>query len=147
MPLENLGPEALLALFIALTGFLLLAQRIVPRIGQTFIDPEELKRRMDEGETLVVLDVRTPQEFSSKMGHVPGAVNLPLKHFKARLNEIRDDIGPYTEQPVFVVCRFESQSPRAAKTLKKEGFTNVSIVKGGMIRWYRRNLEVEGKEE
>ena len=38
-------------------------------------------------------------------------------------------------------------SPKAARILKREGFTNVSILKGGMMNWYRRGLTVEGAEK
>ena len=139
---ENFGPAAL-ALLISLTGFAILAQRFIPRMGQTFVEPEQLKWRLDEGEDIVVLDVRTRQEFESKMGRVPGSVNLPMSDFKARLKDIEEQLSPHKDKPVCVVCRFENRSPPIARLLKKAGFTQVAILKGGIMRWYKKKLPVE----
>ena len=139
---ENPGP-AVLALLISLTGFAILVQRYIPRMGQTFIEPEQLKWRLDEGEDILVLDVRNPQEFKSKLGRTPGSVNLPIRDFSARLRQAADQITPYKDKPICVVCRFENRSPGAANALKKAGFTNVAILKGGIMRWYRKKLPVE----
>ena len=50
----------------------------VPDIG-----PEELKRRLDTGETLTVLDVREPWEI--ELASLPGTLNIPLNEVPARL--------------------------------------------------------------
>lgn len=65
-----------------------------------------------------VLDVRTPEEFST--GHVPGAINIPFDQLPRRAAEI----GP-TTTPVVLYCRSGRRSGIAAEALQKAGFSKV----------------------
>ncbi|HEC14600.1 MAG TPA: rhodanese-like domain-containing protein [Rhodospirillales bacterium] len=123
----------------------ILLMKFVPRIlaGVPFVDPKVLKEALEAGRDVVVLDVRTPGEFTGPMGHMPGAVNLPLNEMANQLKEITAKLEPYKAEPVYVTCRTENRSPRAARMLKSLGFTKVSIVKGGMKRWAKEGLTVE----
>jgi len=56
----------------------------VPRIGL-----EELKKKLDAGADLVVVDVRSKEEFDQ--GHIPGAVSIPWEEMEARYNELPGD--------------------------------------------------------
>ncbi len=47
------------------------------------------------------------------------------------------------DQPVIIVCRSQNRSPRAARLLSKSGFSNVAIIKGGMVNWDKQGLPVE----
>lgn len=88
------------------------------------------------GETeLVVIDVRELNEFVE--GHVAGATLLPLGQVSLKLNEIPHDT------PVAMICRSGSRSGIAVNFLKKQGFTNVRNVRGGMNAWERAGLPVE----
>jgi rhodanese-related sulfurtransferase len=66
----------------------------------------------------VMLDVRTPEEFSS--GYIDGAVNLPL-------DKIQSGQAPYVDKskPLYVYCRSGNRSAQATVTLKNAGYTNV----------------------
>ena len=83
---------------------------IVPDIG-----PQELKRRLDAGETLTVLDVREPWEI--KLASLPGTLNIPLNEVPARLGEL----DPHAE--LIVMCHAGGRSRRAAEFLSARGFT------------------------
>ena len=106
---------------------------------------------MREGQQLVILDVRTPREFDTRsamipwatVGHIPGSINLPGNELKTRLDDMGDAANDLKKLPVFVTCRMENRSPRAAVALRKAGFTDVSIVKGGMKGWKRSGLQSE----
>ncbi|HET7755054.1 MAG TPA: rhodanese-like domain-containing protein [Anaeromyxobacteraceae bacterium] len=64
---------------------------------------------------VVVVDVRTPQEFAG--GHVPGAKNIPYDEIRARAGEIG---GPDT--PVLLYCKSGRRSAIAASALKDLGY-------------------------
>lgn len=56
-----------------------------PRMGIT-----ELKRRLDEHDGVLVLDVRTGADFVGEQGHIAGATNIPLEALESRLGELAD---------------------------------------------------------
>ncbi|MCW8835138.1 MAG: rhodanese-like domain-containing protein [Rhodospirillales bacterium] len=121
-----------------------LAIRMIPRMlsKATIVETDELKKRMDAGSDVVILDVRTPMEF--KGGYIPGSVNLPLGEIRGRLNEIGSDLAGLVDEPVFLVCRSDNRSLSAAGTLHKAGFKNLFVVKGGVSRWRRAGLPISG---
>src|SRR5699024_3812394 len=74
-----------------------------------------------------LIDVREPQEF--ERGHILGARNIPMTQLKSRLIELRKD------KPVYLYCQGISRSNRAANTLRKNGYEQISVLKGGFRRW------------
>jgi adenylyltransferase/sulfurtransferase len=96
----------------------------VPDIG-----PQELKRRLDAGETLTVLDVREPWELA--LASLPGTLNIPLNEVPARLGEM----DPHVE--LVVMCHGGVRSRRAAEFLSARGFTHVANLAGGIDAWSR----------
>ena len=73
---------------------------------------------MDKGGVLI-LDVRTPQEFAE--GHIAGAVNVPLQTMKVgiRLDNVADD------QPILVYCKSGRRAALASDLLSFSGYTKV----------------------
>ncbi|MBL8674843.1 MAG: MBL fold metallo-hydrolase [Rhodospirillales bacterium] len=78
---------------------------------------------------LQVLDVREPEEFDGPLGHIAGAVLIPLGQLRARVDEL--DRG----RPVVAVCRSGSRSAQAVSVLREAGFADVANLAGGMLRW------------
>jgi rhodanese-related sulfurtransferase len=76
-----------------------------------------------------VLDVREPHEFDGPLGHVPGAVLIPLGQLKARADELKRD------KPIVAVCRAGSRSAQAITILRGAGFSEIANLAGGMLRW------------
>ncbi len=107
------------------------------RRGPT-METEELRRRLDSGEGLLVLDVRSADDFVGEQGHIDGAVNIPVEELQQRMAEI----GDYLEQPVAIVCRTDKRSAKAALLLTEEGFADVHVVRGGMTKWLAAGLPV-----
>jgi hypothetical protein len=70
----------LLAGVLALSGCAGLLKRPVPRIS-----PEDLKGRLDNGESILIVDVRSVNAF--KVEHIAGAISVPLKQVESRLDE------------------------------------------------------------
>jgi len=55
------------------------------------LTPLELESRLDTPEVPLVVDLLSPAEFG--IGHVPGAINIPLPELEKRIDEIRNDNG------------------------------------------------------
>lgn len=74
----------------------------------------------------VLLDVRTPEEFSS--GHIKGAKNIPVSEIDRRASELPKD------KPVVVYCRSGARSGRARSILVSKGYQDVHNL-GPMGAW------------
>lgn len=104
-------------------------------------EPGELQQQMAGDAAPTVLDVRGPDEFTGDLGHIPGAVNIPLGDIPNRLSEIK----AFGDRPVIVVCRTDKRSARAAGLLKDAELGEVSVLHGGMELWNQMGFQVEGK--
>jgi len=91
--------------------------------------PQQLKRRLDAGEPLRLLDVREPWECA--MARLPGSVNIPLGEIASRWQELD------AESEIIVVCKAGGRSRRAAQFLLAQGFGRVANLSGGIDAWTR----------
>ncbi|MDR0138401.1 rhodanese-like domain-containing protein [Metabacillus idriensis] len=74
-----------------------------------------------------LIDVREPNEFDG--GHILGARNIPLSQMRQRHKEIRKD------QPVYLYCQNTVRSGRTAQMLKRKGYNDLYMLKGGFKGW------------
>lgn len=89
----------------------------------------ELKARMDAGESLLILDVREPEEYAEAN---IGAKLLPLGQIQSmQIDEIED----WKDKEVIIHCRSGKRSLTACLFLETMGFTNTVNVEGGIIAW------------
>jgi rhodanese-related sulfurtransferase len=89
----------------------------------------ELKARMDAGESLLILDVREPDEYAEAN---IGAKLLPLGQIQSmQIDEIED----WKDKEVIIHCRSGKRSLTACLFLETMGFTNTVNVEGGIIAW------------
>lgn len=95
------------------------------------ISPEEAKRRLDSGEKVMLLDVRTPDEHAEK--HIPGSVLLPIE-LVDEVTGAAADVIPDKDTPVFVYCRSGRRSANAARILMGLGYKDVYNL-GGIQAW------------
>jgi adenylyltransferase/sulfurtransferase len=86
----------------------------------------ELKRRMDAGENLYILDVREPFEY--QIANIGGKL-IPQSEVPQRLAEIDRD------REIVVQCKSGGRSQRIAEFLKQSGFSNVANLAGGILAW------------
>jgi uncharacterized membrane protein YdjX (TVP38/TMEM64 family)/rhodanese-related sulfurtransferase len=134
---EGMIRKVLLALaLLAVVAFL---PRLIGSLRRgPMIDIAEFRQRLDTVKNLLVLDVRTTEDFSGEQGHIQQAVNIPVEDLQQRMEEI----GNYLEQPVAIICRTDKKSAKAALLLTEAGFADVHIVRGGMTRWIAAGLPV-----
>lgn len=100
------------------------------------ITVNELAARLNRGDNLLVLDVRSPAEFSQD-GHVSGAILIPLPDLAMRISEVP------TNRPIACFCRSGNRSQVAADLLRSNGYAQVTNVIGGIKSWREANLPTE----
>lgn len=98
------------------------------------LSPAQMKAALAAGGTQLI-DVRTPEEF--KAGHVAGAKLIPVSELASRAAEI--DRG----KPTILMCRSGNRSGQAYRVLTSLGFTKVSHLEGGILRWEAEGLAVQ----
>lgn len=96
--------------------------------GFSNITPEEAKKRLDKEKNIVVLDVRTQEEYET--GHIKGSVLIPVDKLKEESEKSLAD----KEVPIFIYCRSGNRSTAAAKILVEQGYKNVYNL-GGINKW------------
>jgi rhodanese-related sulfurtransferase len=95
-----------------------------------WLEPDELRRRLAGDAPPVVLDVRGPDEFTGPLGHIAGAVNIPLGELSDRVPELAA-----AQRPIVTVCLTDKRSSQAALQLGTAGVKRVAVLRGGMRRW------------
>lgn len=128
---------------LGLLAVIAFVPRLIKRMRQNkiaWIETNELQRQITDGAALTILDVRGPDEFDGELGHIPGALNIPVGDIANRLNEIKA-LG---DKPVIMVCKTDRRSARAAELLKDENFADVRVLRGGMERWRQDGLQATG---
>lgn len=93
------------------------------------ISPLEAKRRIDRGDDLVLLDVRTPDEFRMMRLPYDNVVHIPLGALRTRLAELPRD------RDILAFCKVSMRGYEAQLILNAEGFDRVSFIEGGLVAW------------
>ncbi len=92
------------------------------------ISQKEAKERMDSGDEIIILDVRTKEEYDEK--HIPNSILIPNESI---LDE-RPELLPDLDAEILVHCRSGQRSKQAAKKLANMGYTNIYEF-GGILDW------------
>ena len=96
------------------------------------INTDEIKARLDAGETLHLVDVREPDERAE---FNIGGIFLPLGNIQMMQ---LDDIENLKNEEVICYCRSGARSTQACMMLETFGFTNVKNLAGGMMGWQEK---------
>ena len=99
------------------------------------IAPKEVKRRLDAGEALLLLDVREPLEYATSA--LPAAELIPMNTVPGRLREIE---GLAAGSLVVVYCHHGTRSLSVVHWLREQGVENCQSMEGGIERW---SLEID----
>jgi Rhodanese-related sulfurtransferase len=120
------------------SGTMLIWPLLRRNAGCPVISPLDATMRINKQDAAII-DVRSAEQYAQ--GHLLRARNLPLKELADRISEIERLKG----KPVIVTCDSGSGGPStsAAKVLKQHGFTDVSILEGGITGWRKADLPVE----
>lgn len=94
------------------------------------ITPQELKKRLDDGENIFILDVRELAEYG--ICKLSGSHLIPLGEIPKRLNELDP------EQEIIVHCKLGGRSAKAVEFLRSAGFQKVKNLVGGIDGWAQK---------
>jgi uncharacterized membrane protein YdjX (TVP38/TMEM64 family)/rhodanese-related sulfurtransferase len=130
-------------LALGLIAAIAVLPRLIGRMRGSFawIEANELKRRIDDGEAVTVVDVRGTDEFIGPLGHIATARNIPVAELDSRLGEL----AGLEQTPLVLVCRTDKRSATAARTLRAAGFTQVGVLREGMVQWNKVGLPVQDR--
>ena len=125
------GPNPTVTKLIDYDQFCGIAPAATENAGGTVSDreitPVELKKKLDAGETPLILDVREPNEY--QINRIPGSTLIPLGELPRRYQELPRD------REIVAQCKMGGRSAKAMDFLKTVGFTNVKNLKGGILEW------------
>lgn len=132
------GAVALLVLVI----YIIAKLRALPHETRAKLNPTMDPMQVEElmhGNPPIVVDLRSPEEFAGKLGHLRGAVNIPFHDLKHRIDEVRGTTG---NRPIVLVDKDDRLSHIAVPIFRYEGFEWLYVLKGGMKAWARQKLPV-----
>ena len=89
--------------------------------------PVELKRQLDAGDDVFILDVREPNEY--QINRISGSTLIPLGELPRRYQELDPD------RPIVALCKVGGRSAKAVDYLRSVGFTKVKNLRGGILEW------------
>jgi len=95
---------------------------------------QELKKRLDRGDDLMVLDVREKDKWHD--GHIKGALHIYAGHLEQHLDEIPED------RPIVVACNAGNHASLAASILRREGYREIYNLLGGMTAWQNAGYNI-----
>lgn len=128
--MKRIADLVLILLFI---GFNSVSCEPAKKSDSSLLTPQELNSKKEK---VIIIDVRTPEEFAS--GHIEDAVNINIfdENFKKELEAIDKD------KAVSVYCKVGGRSAKAAAIMKEIGFNEVYDLQGGIKNWEKEGLEI-----
>jgi len=101
------------------------------------ISVAEAKAKIDSGASLIVLDVREPDEF--KKGHIPKAINIPRGLLEFKVTKAI----PNKDAQILAYCKSGGRACLACSTLLTMGYKNAVSIAGGWKAWLKAGYAVE----
>lgn len=121
--------------FILILGVAILAFILYRRFAFTTnkniknVTADEAHQLIKTTKDLIILDVRTKQEFKS--GHIPSSKSIPVGELSSRINELEK----YKDNPILVHCASGGRSPAAVRVLLKHNFSKIYHMNRGLSGW------------
>lgn len=106
------------------------------------LEPEELKRQLDSGEQVYIVDLRHPLELVPDPFTLPGAIHVSPEALAARVKEIPRD----RDVVLYCTCPSEATAAKTAMTLHKLGIERVRPLRGGFDEWKRLGYPMDAIE-
>ena len=98
------------------------------------IAPRELKRWLDEGRPVTLLDTRN--DYEVKLGTFSGATVLGIGHFREFPEAVRGLPKGLKETPVVMFCTGGIRCEKAGPFMEREGFRNILQLEGGILKYF-----------
>ena len=130
-------------LFLGIVGFfvarIIRRRMVLKQLAASRLEPEELKRQLDAGEPVFIVDLRHPLEILPDPFTLPGALHLSPDALTSRHIEIPRD----RDIVLFCTCPSEATAARTAMTLHKLGIERVRPLRGGYDEWKRLGFPLD----
>jgi len=91
------------------------------------VTPVDLKKRIDEGEDILLLDIR--EEIETRICQIEGSVHIPMQEIPSRLSELD------MHRDIVVYCKSGERSYAITNFLKDSGYSRVANLDGGILSW------------
>jgi rhodanese-related sulfurtransferase len=131
-----------LVIWIVIGIFVLFYIYIYPKLKKIlrgnvpYISCEKLKELLEKDEDLLLIDVRSKEEYEGVLGHVEQSINISIKELEKKLQKISDS-QELKETKIIMMGRDEDGGYKAYKIALEFGFENIYIVEGGLKNWLR----------
>jgi membrane protein DedA with SNARE-associated domain/rhodanese-related sulfurtransferase len=106
------------------------------------LEPEELKRQLDAGEQVYIVDLRHPLELLPDPFTLPGALHISPEDLARKIQEIPRD----RDVVLYCTCPSEATAAKTAMTLHKLGIERVRPLRGGFDEWKRLGFPMDAIE-
>ena len=134
---ENIGWFLALVVVANLLLWSMIQNRV---IGANLVSALEMPSLQRKGKSMLI-DVNKADSFNT--GHIPSAINMPLESF-----DVNDKtINKHKDSAIILMCQTGTRSTKAAKQLVKAGFSNVNILRGGLLSWTKENLPLVNEQK
>ena len=108
------------------------------RLPYQKVDPAVAFAVMVDSPGVLILDLRTPEEFQGQTGHIRNARNFPVESLPRRLYEL----SSYREETMIVYCREDPAcGAQGMAVLVASGFDDAMLIDGGIDRWIREGFK------
>ncbi len=132
---------------LAVMGFVLSRimrqQAFLREIRTSRLEPEDLKRRLDEGEPLYIVDLRHPLDYLPDPRVLPGAVRFTADSLLKNSDSIPRD----RDIVLYCTCPSEATAAKTAMTIRKLGIKRVRPLRGGFDGWKNLGFPLESLED
>src|SRR5579859_7759089 len=116
-------------------------RHLLAQLRTARISVEELKRRLDAGEGVAIIDLRHPLDFLPEPYTIPGAIRIPAEELERRQSEIPRD----RDVVLYCTCPNEASSADAVRKLRRYGITRVRPLEGGFHAWRERGFPLHSE--
>ncbi len=133
------GLLLILAVLSFLAGRLIRRRMVLKKLAASRLEPEELKRLLDAGQPIYIVDLRHPLELLPDPFTLPGALHLSPDALAARHLEIPRD----RDIVLYCTCPSEATAAKTAMTLHRLGIERVRPLRGGFDEWKRLGFPLD----
>jgi membrane protein DedA with SNARE-associated domain/rhodanese-related sulfurtransferase len=133
------GALVLLAVLIFFAGRVIRRRMVLKGLVAARLEPQELKKQLDAGEPVYIVDLRHPLELLPDPFTLPGALHISPEALAQRHGEIPRD----RDIVLFCTCPSEATAAKTAMTLHKLGIDRVRPLRGGYDEWKRLGFPLD----
>jgi membrane protein DedA with SNARE-associated domain/rhodanese-related sulfurtransferase len=133
------GALLVLGIFIFFVGRVLRRRMVLKDLAAARLEPHELKRQLDAGEPVFIVDLRHPLELLPDPFTLPGALHFSPEALATRHLEIPRD----RDIVLYCTCPSEATAAKTAMTLHKLGIERVRPLRGGFDEWKRLGFPMD----